>query len=785
MLSISRDGGNSYTIVGAVGGSGGSGGVTPLLRVYDGYIEVSYNNGTSYQRLISLQEITGPAGAKGEKGDPGSDGVSSYSTYRSIVFRRNRTKPNKPEGGNYNDPIPPGWSDGIPGGEEILWTSTRWFSNNESLDVLYDWSDPVQATDTADIDFEYSAYTTPGNPSTNPSYWHDPGTQSDIWMAVRTKKNGYWGEWSVMKIKGENGQNGTNGQDGISPSAHFKSIVFCRSNTTPARPADSAGSYEEPVPANWYDGIPSGNGKIWVTSRTFSTDPTETDEHWADPELVSDGLNGYDYEWCDEETLPSGFPYPSRTSPDDSNPGKDPLDTYWYDDPTDIPDADPVWMAMRKYEGGAYTQDHWVVVRIKGENGTDGTSVTPMGSIFGVFDSLSDAQAYYNSHSELRSTDYAICKDTGSTEYDKLYQFTRSGASSTYTDQTSGLTAGDFYLDASGNMWVWDGDNFINAGQIRGPQGPTGASGAGAYLHIKYSNSPNGIPFTYNPATESYDGTIPGDYIGMYWDNNPTSATTASTYAPWRYWKGQDGFGYEYIFCLTSEDEAPHVPTDTTNSRGQSFQDDDFVPDDWGDDLFQPSLLHPYCWVCWRKKVDGVWQPYRGQAFDPDYAALYSRFVRDGSNGRGIDHVVEFYATSTNGQAPTVTNPETGYPYVTQAPDLSNVTEKTWLWNFERIYWDAGSEAYHDEPIVCIGVSIPGKGIAQIREYYYASEYKEPSGGQSPYPAVVADPPTGGTGQWKTSPQFVDADHPYLWNYEVIWYSDGTYDIVQPVKHDQ
>ena len=775
MLSISRDGGNSYTIVGAVGGSGGSGGVTPLLRVYDGYIEVSYNNGTSYQRLISLAEITGPAGAKGEKGDPGSDGVSSYSTYRSIVFRRNRTKPNKPEGGNYNDPIPPGWSDGIPGGEEILWTSTRWFSNNESLNVLYDWSDPVQATDTADIDFEYSAQQIPGNPSTNPSYWHDPGTTSDIWMAVRTKKNGYWGEWSVMKIKGENGQNGTNGQDGISPSAHFKSIVFCRSNTTPARPGDSAGSYEEPVPDGWSDGIPAGNGKIWVTSRTFSTDPTETDEHWADPKIVSDGLNGYDYEWCDEETLPAGFPYPSRTSPDDSNPGKDPLDTYWYDDPTNIPNADPVWMAMRKYDGGVYTQDHWIVVRIKGENGTDGTSVTPRGSVFGIFDSVSDAQTYYNAHSELRSTDYAICKNTGSSVYDKLYQFTRSGATSTYSDQTSGLSAGDFYLDPSGNMWVWDGDNFINAGQIRGPQGATGASGAGAYLHIKYSNSPNGNPFTYNPAKESYDGTVPGDYIGMYWDNNPTAATTPSTYDPWRYWKGQDGFGYEYIFTYGDDtDTAPHVPTTSLNQ-------DDYVPDGWSDDLLQTSLSHPYCWVCWRKKVDGVWQRFKGQANNIDYAALYSMFSRDGTNGRGIDHVTEFYATSTNGEAPTVTNPTTGYPYVTEAPDLSNVTVKTWLWNFERIYWDSGSEAYHDEPIVCIGVSIPGKGIAQIREYYYASEYKEPNGGQAPYPAVVANPPTGGTGQWKTSPQFVDAEHPYLWNYEVIWYSDGSYDIVQPV----
>ena len=777
MLSISRDGGNSYTIVGQVGGEGGSGGVTPLLRVYDGYIEVSYNNGTSYQRLLSLESITGPAGAKGEKGDPGTDGVSAYSTYRSIVFRRNRTKPNTPSGGSYTDPIPPGWSDGIPGGEEILWMSSRWFSNNESLDVLYEWSEPVQATDTADIDFEYSAVDNPGNPSANPSNWHNTGAATDKWMAVRIKKNDYWGEWSIMKIKGENGLNGQDGRDGISPSAHFKSIVFTRSNTIPARPDDSSGSYEEPVPDGWSDGIPSGNGKIWTTSRMFSTDPSESDEHWADPEIISDGLNGYDYEWCDEETLPSGFPYPSRTSPDDTNPGKDPADIYWYDDPTEVVDADPVWMAMRKYDGGVYSSSGWIVIRIKGEDGTDGTSVTPRGSVFGIFDSEAEATAYYNSHPNLKNTDYAIVKGSGSSEYDTLLKYIRSGSSSSHTDETSTLNIGDFYLDPSGNMWVWDGDSFMNAGQIKGPKGDTGATGAAgtsAYLHIKYSNSPNGNPFTYNPATESYDGTIPGDYIGMYWDNNPTPATTPSTYAPWRYWKGQDGFGYEYIFILTDRDEAPHVPTTSEDV-------DDYIPTDWSDDLLQPTLSLPYCWVCWRKKVNGHWQPYKGQANNTDYAALYSRFVRDGSHGRGIDHVAEFYAISTDGVAPDVIDQTTGYPYTNETPDLSSVTVKTWLWNFERTYWDSGATPYTDTPIVCIGVSIPGKGIAQIREYYYASAYKEQHDGQDPYPAVIPNPPTGGTGQWKASPQFVNADYPYLWNYEVVWYSDGTYDVTAPV----
>ena len=56
--------------------------------------------------------------------------------------------------------------------------STRWFySDNRATS----WTEPSQATDTASVDFEYSAViTNPGNPTTNPSNWHNDGQENDI-----------------------------------------------------------------------------------------------------------------------------------------------------------------------------------------------------------------------------------------------------------------------------------------------------------------------------------------------------------------------------------------------------------------------------------------------------------------------------------------------------------------------------------------------------------------------------------------------------------------------------
>lgn len=132
-----------------------------------------------------------------------SKGDSGVAQFKSIVFKRTNSTPATPTGGSYESPVPSGWSDGVPSGEQQLWMSTNVFCSDGTSGG---WTTPRPATDTADIDFEFSAVeTNPGTPASAPSNWHNTATSSDIWMAVRKCKNGTWGSWEVSKIKGEKG----------------------------------------------------------------------------------------------------------------------------------------------------------------------------------------------------------------------------------------------------------------------------------------------------------------------------------------------------------------------------------------------------------------------------------------------------------------------------------------------------------------------------------------------------------------------------------------------------
>lgn len=74
----------------------------------------------------------------------------------------------------------------------------------------------------------------------------------------------------------------------------------------------------------------------------------------------------------------------------------------------------------------------------------------------------------------------------------------------------------------------------------------------------------------------------------------------------WSKWRGEDGFGYEYIYKRTGDNIAPVTPTDSNNSNGDLSTNDNFVPNNWTDDPSGVNTEYPYEWVCYRKKVDGV-----------------------------------------------------------------------------------------------------------------------------------------------------------------------------------
>lgn len=144
----------------------------------------------------------------------------------AVAFKRDNTdiSGTTPTGGTYTSPTPTGWSDGIPTGEARLWETKAVFVPELPSAT---WSKPSPVGDTSDSDVEFSPYDGPpvsdvsnnlaaagtaASPTTNK--WFDPVRNAGadfskmIWRAERQKKNGTWGSWAIVKVKGETGEKG-------------------------------------------------------------------------------------------------------------------------------------------------------------------------------------------------------------------------------------------------------------------------------------------------------------------------------------------------------------------------------------------------------------------------------------------------------------------------------------------------------------------------------------------------------------------------------------------------
>lgn len=124
---------------------------------------------------------------------------------------------------------------------------------------------------------------------------------------------------------------------------------------------------------------------------------------------------------------------------------------------------------------------------------------------------------------------------------------------------------------------------------------------------------------------------------------------------------------------------------------------------------------------------------------------------KDGTNGRGIRSVTEYYGVSQNSKVrPTVWS-------VSSVPTLSEINK--YLWNYERIIYTDGSSVTTTAVIIgCYGDK--GRGIVSITEMYLATN--------------LSTGVTKNTVGWSSSVQDISASRPYLYNYEIIKYSDNT-----------
>lgn len=372
-----------------------------------------------------------------------------------------------------------------------------------------------------------------------------------------------WVEFKGAPGSGSGGddEGGEGSQTTSNLYAYFKSLVFKRGKVYPVPDLPVGGDFFHPTPSGWSDGIPDvtvpGEEVIWMSTRIFSSAPAIADG--ADDTYHNGSTDPLQGNWTDPKIVADSYDMDyefcslevldaANSEPNKETPQSESTNAW-----SNSASSSTVWMAMKRIENGAYPTDaSWEVIKIKGEDGTGAFKI----KILGTKDSIQDLPDSENT-----------------------------------------------YLDAyivDGKVYIWDGDSWDDSGSFRGSYNP---SKGWAYLHIKYSD--DGASFT--PAI----GEVPGKWVGTYCDYNPQDSATFSDYT-WKNIAGEDAYGREDIFYLTSTDRAPDVPTSHDPYNGKTWNDFDFVPPNWYDEFPGVSEEARYCWYCSRRKVDGQWGEFTG-----------------------------------------------------------------------------------------------------------------------------------------------------------------------------
>ena len=192
-------------------------------------------------------------------------------------------------------------------------------------------------------------------------------------------------------------------------------------------------------------------------------------------------------------------------------------------------------------------------------------------------------------------------------------------------------------------------------------------------------------------------------------------------------------------------------------------------PDDWFDDTVkEPTEEKPYLWTCVSVRYSDttVVKYYtvarRGQKGDP------------GKDGRNLTKVVNYYKWGNSGtEVPIGEYTKDAIPQHTDGLD--------YLWNYEECYShvDNTDVLISQSGKTCIGYfpkdGIPGKegkGIVSITEYYQIGTEKKPTKGITVNSDNVLD-----TTGWKTTMDSTTNENRFVWNQEVILFTDGKYSI--------
>lgn len=313
------------------------------------------------------------------KGEAGRGTITSYIFTRSdngnVTAPDNNvgtfTEPSPAEGKTFtgSDGVTQ-WHDAIPTGTSAIYMSSRIFTSDGKSPAQSSWQTPKLMVDSDTFDVCYHKEndngTQPANPTkhgdqgSDENTWHNTGHADDYWMAMSVKQNGIWGEWQVMKIKGEKGQ------------ACATSYVFAKSyNTISDPPLPTSGYYKKMNPdqgtywlgesgTKWYDspGDVQESGALYMSSRVFTSDGEEPqDAQWSTPTLLADSDT---MDVCYHKNTDSGA-QPAKPTGDHGAQGDD--TEKWHD----TANENDYWMAMALRHNGEW--EDWTIMKIKNEAG--------------------------------------------------------------------------------------------------------------------------------------------------------------------------------------------------------------------------------------------------------------------------------------------------------------------------------------------------------------------------------------------------------------------------------
>ena len=193
-----------------------------------------------------------------------------------------------------------------------------------------------------------------------------------------------------------------------------------------------------------------------------------------------------------------------------------------------------------------------------------------------------------------------------------------------------------------------------------------GKDGSSNFFHVKYSND-GGKTFT------GTDGETAGEYIGILVDSNEDDSTNPSDYT-WSKIVGKDGKGIsEVINYYLTTDKADGVTRDDFGGNTE---------------IVTPDKDKPYLWN---------YEEIRYTSGNPTYTdpCIIGNFAENGSNGRGIKSITEYYLTTQTESTPS----KTSFKGVIQTPSLTY----PFLWNYEKIEYTDNSTPYESD-VRLIGV---------------------------------------------------------------------------------